>query len=131
MCDSAAKRKKKNGVAGGGTPGLKHSPPSCSLWLEKSKQIDLILCLEGNSVEIKLIDTAQVTRSIHIYIKDCKWPPPRVHNLSRGLLTYSFQGSAQESAENRKKYAGAAAGQKFLSMARVASIFAKSTKGQR
>lgn len=121
------KEKKK----GGGAPGLKHSPPPRSLWLEKSKQIDLILCLEGNSVEIKLIDTAQVTRSIYKYIKDCKWPPPRVHNLSRGLLTYSFQGSVQEPVENPKKYAGAAAGQKILSMARVASIFTKSTKGQR
>lgn len=94
MCDSGAKEKKK----GGGRQDSSTGPPR-SLWLEKSKQIDLILCLEGNSVEIKLIDTAQVTHSIQKYIKDCKWPPPRVHNLSRGLLTYSFQGSAQEPAE--------------------------------
>lgn len=46
------------------------------------------------------------------------------------LLTYSFPDSKQ-CLGNHKKYAPSAAGQKFLSIAGVASIFPKSTKGHK
>lgn len=52
-----------------------------------------------------------------------------MHSLSSSLLIYSFEGAIQ-GLGNHKKYALSAAGQKFLSIAWVASIFTKSIKGQ-
>lgn len=96
--------------------------PIHSLLVNISKRINLKLHLKHNRAEIKLADSTQVTRFIHKYLQE--FMRLYVRSLSSSLLTYSFEGSMQ-GLGNRKKYAPAAAGQKFLSIAWVASIFSK------
>lgn len=96
--------------------------PVHSLLVTESKQINLKLHLKHNREERKLADSTQATWFIHKYLKE--FMRLYVHSLSSSLLTYSFKGSMQ-GLENRKKYAPAAVGQKFLSIAWVASIFSK------
>lgn len=60
-----------------------------SLHALKSKQIDLISCLEGSRVEMKLIDVSQVTRLLYTNAFKCAScpPPPALHPSLPPTLT--------------------------------------------